>query len=58
MPHECEGLRGLWHSCPSPVVVDPASGMHLVVDAAVVVFIVGLTLVAVAFGAWISSMAD
>jgi hypothetical protein len=48
----------LWHSCPSPVVVDPAPGVQTVVDVAAVLFLLLCVLGAVVLGAWVSSMTD
>ena len=54
----CEGLRGLWDTCPSPVIVDTAAGMSTVVNMAAVLFLVFLALIAVIMGSWVSSMTD
>ena len=56
MALRCEGLRGLWDTCPSAVVVDPGEGVPTVVDAGVVLFLVVLLLLAALLGHWAASM--
>ena len=56
MPHQCEGLRGLWEACPSPLVVNAKEGVYTVVNAGVVLFLVVLFLLAALIGHWVSSM--
>ena len=58
MPHPCEGFRGLWQACPSPLVVDAKEGVSTVVDAGVILFLVVLFLLAALIGHWVSSMTD
>ena len=53
---ECDGLRGLWDTCPSPVVVEPTEGVGTVVDVGVVLFLVVLLLLAALLGHWAASM--
>ena len=54
----CEGLSGLWRSCPAVVSVDTSAGVQTVVDTAAVLFLVFVLLIALVFGAWVSSMTD